>query len=107
MCIRDSNIALRDSIVAANHLVPLLNGNINHRKLDAALTLIEKERLPELALIQKLQAQPPKLVLNSSWWSEPIRKFVGLALSQEGFRARATGPLRSMLFGTTEVDLKI
>lgn len=101
------NIALRDSIVAANHLVPLLNGNINHRKLDAALTLIEKERLPELALIQKLQAQPPKLVLNSSWWSEPIRKFVGLALSQEGFRARATGPLRSMLFGTTEVDLKI
>ena len=101
------NIALRDSIVTANHLVPLLKGNISHPKLDVALTAIEKERLPELIPVQRFQALPPKVVLNSAWWAEPIRRFAGHALARESVRARAAVRLRPLLFGTAEVDLEI
>ena len=101
------NIALRDSIVTANHLVPLLLGNISHLKLDAALCAIEKERLPELIPVQQFQALPPKVVLNNAWWAEPIRRFAGHALARESVRAKAAVRLRSMLFGITEVNLEI
>ena len=101
------NIAFRDCIVTANHLVPLLKSNIRHHKLDAELDAIERERLPELISAQQFQAQPPRLVLNTTWWAEPIRRFVGLALAHESVRARAAVRLRPMIFGTTEVDLKI
>jgi 2-polyprenyl-6-methoxyphenol hydroxylase-like FAD-dependent oxidoreductase len=52
------NMALRDAIVAANHLVPILsNSAANHNQIDAVLPLIHREREPEIIRIQQLQAQ--------------------------------------------------
>ena len=49
------NIALRDVIVAANYLIPLLSANSEHEKIDLALAQIQAEREPEIIRAQKLQ----------------------------------------------------
>jgi 2-polyprenyl-6-methoxyphenol hydroxylase-like FAD-dependent oxidoreductase len=48
------NMALRDAIVAANHLVPLLQQS-NWDAIDAVLPRIQAEREPEIIQTQKLQ----------------------------------------------------
>ncbi|AFY49927.1 2-polyprenyl-6-methoxyphenol hydroxylase-like oxidoreductase [Nostoc sp. PCC 7524] len=51
------NLALRDVIVAANHLVPLLQAKAEHQEIDLALSLIQAEREPEIIRSQQLQLQ--------------------------------------------------
>ena len=51
------NMAFRDAIVAANHLVPVLNSEVSGDRIDAVLSSIQQEREPEIIRIQKLQAQ--------------------------------------------------
>jgi 2-polyprenyl-6-methoxyphenol hydroxylase-like FAD-dependent oxidoreductase len=51
------NMALRDVIVAANHLVPLLREAAEPTAIDAALPKIQAEREPEIVRVQQLQAQ--------------------------------------------------
>jgi len=102
------NIALRDAIVAANHLVPLLtHDTVDLTLLDQALCDIEAERLPEVEHIQNLQAMPPKLVLSRSWWGEPVRSLLASLLRLDGVRARAGKRVRVFLHGITEVELQV
>ncbi|MGL6342570.1 MAG: FAD-dependent monooxygenase [Waterburya sp.] len=52
------NMALRDAIVATNHLIPLLKQS--HpilKEIDAALSTIQAEREPEIIKIQQLQRE--------------------------------------------------
>jgi 2-polyprenyl-6-methoxyphenol hydroxylase-like FAD-dependent oxidoreductase len=49
------NMALRDVIVATNHLAPLLQQQSNLTAIDAVLPQIQAEREPEIIQIQKLQ----------------------------------------------------
>jgi 2-polyprenyl-6-methoxyphenol hydroxylase-like FAD-dependent oxidoreductase len=56
------NMALRDAVVATNHLVPLFQqlsslpaDKSQLTKIDAALSQIQAERVPEIVQIQKLQ----------------------------------------------------
>jgi 2-polyprenyl-6-methoxyphenol hydroxylase-like FAD-dependent oxidoreductase len=49
------NMALRDAIVATNHLVPLLQQPTNLAAIDVALAQIQAEREPEIIEIQRLQ----------------------------------------------------
>ena len=57
------NMALRDAIVTANHLVPLLTSSrpttdpAYHQAIDTALACIQAEREPEIVCAQRLQAQ--------------------------------------------------
>lgn len=51
------NMALRDAVVAANHLVPLLRRRELGAHLDAAARAIEAERRPEITAIQALQTK--------------------------------------------------
>jgi len=51
------NMALRDVIVAANHLVPLLHQGSEHAVIDLALPQIQAEREPEIIRAQQLQSQ--------------------------------------------------
>lgn len=51
------NMALRDVIVAANHLVPLLHEGSGHAVIDAALPQIQDEREPEIVRAQQLQSE--------------------------------------------------
>jgi 2-polyprenyl-6-methoxyphenol hydroxylase-like FAD-dependent oxidoreductase len=49
------NMALRDAIVAANHLAPVLRQSQDLAAIDAALVQIQSEREPEIIEIQRLQ----------------------------------------------------
>jgi 2-polyprenyl-6-methoxyphenol hydroxylase-like FAD-dependent oxidoreductase len=51
------NMALRDVLVAMNHLVPLLRQQAKPEAIDAALKQIQAEREPEIIKVQQLQAQ--------------------------------------------------
>lgn len=51
------NMALRDIIVTANYLVPLLREAAEHTAIDAVLPKIQAEREPEIIRVQRLQAQ--------------------------------------------------
>ena len=102
------NIALRDAIVAANHLVPVLSKNsVDTNGLDAATAAIEAERMPEVSLIQDLQAQPPKLILSRAWWGEPVRGLAGHLLRSPHVRQRAAGRIEPFLYGDTDVRLEV
>ena len=102
------NIALRDAIVAANHLVPVLSeSSPDPEQLDAALMAIESERMVEVRKIQSLQAQPPKLLLSRAWWGEPLRRVAGALLSSRRVRKRAGKRVSVFLHGVTEVRLSV
>lgn len=49
------NMALRDAVVAANYLVPLLQQSVNPAVIDAVLPQIQTEREHEIIPIQRLQ----------------------------------------------------
>lgn len=51
------NVALRDVIVAANHLVPLFHAGAGHEEIDAVLARIQAEREPEIIRAQQLQME--------------------------------------------------
>jgi 2-polyprenyl-6-methoxyphenol hydroxylase-like FAD-dependent oxidoreductase len=102
------NIALRDAIVAANHLVPVLSAQApSSNALTAALEAIEAERTPEIRQVQALQAQPPKLLLSHAWWGEPLRRIAGALLSKPAVQQRAAGRISIFLDGVTEVQLTV
>jgi 2-polyprenyl-6-methoxyphenol hydroxylase-like FAD-dependent oxidoreductase len=101
------NVALRDSIVAANHLIePLLAPQPDQRMIDAATIAFEAERLPELETLQKMQNQPPKLVLSRAFWGEPLRRIAGLLLSRPGVRVRMAQQVAPFAFGVSDVQLQ-
>lgn len=54
------NLALRDVIVAANHLVPLFHKKAQHEEIDMALRQIQAERQPEIIRAQQLQLKEAK-----------------------------------------------
>ena len=102
------NIALRDSIVAANYLVPVLhNESSTAADMMTALQAIEKDRMEEVNYIQILQAQPPKLVLSRAWWGEPLRRVAGFALGKRRVRLKAAQRMAAFPFGVTAVELKV
>jgi 2-polyprenyl-6-methoxyphenol hydroxylase-like FAD-dependent oxidoreductase len=73
------NMALRDVIVAANHLIPVLNKEVNLKAIDDMLPRIQQEREPEIIRIQKLQneeiAQGEKL-RNSALLRWGVKTFI-------------------------------
>jgi 2-polyprenyl-6-methoxyphenol hydroxylase-like FAD-dependent oxidoreductase len=102
------NVALRDAIVAANHLVPPLRAGAPGDALDAAAHRVEQERRPEIEEVQRLAALPPRVVLARAWWGEPLRGAIGLLLrSGFGRRLAASRVAGVFAFGVTEVRLRV
>ena len=96
------NIALRDALVAANHLGPCLVAGEGPAELDAAARRVVCERLPEVKTIQRIQGLPPKLLFQRSRASRflvgsvlPLLARTGLAgvLFRSSFRRFALGTL--------------
>ena len=100
------NIALRDAIVAANHLVPVLTeAELDTNALATALKAIETERMPEVRYIQNLQSKPPKLMLTRAWWGEPIRRILATVMSKSAVRRRSGKRIEPFLYGVTDVPI--
>ena len=101
------NIALRDAIVAANQLVPVLRQTRSRERIDAATQAIEHERTPELARIQRLQAIPPRLLMSHTWWGAAFRATVPRLLRFEAVRERTAPVISPILFGHGDVRLQV
>ena len=102
------NIALRDAIVAANHLVPVLAApSFDEAELTSATRRIEEERMVEVSHIQNMQAQPPKLLLSRAWWGEPLRHIAAAALSRGFVRNKAASRVAAFPLGVTDVRLNV
>jgi 2-polyprenyl-6-methoxyphenol hydroxylase-like FAD-dependent oxidoreductase len=101
------NVALRDAVVAANHLVPALRGTPDPAAIDAASARVEAERTPEITAVQRAQELPPRVILSTAWWAEPLRWLVArLATTPLGRRA-ALQTARLFAFGAAEVRLRV
>jgi 2-polyprenyl-6-methoxyphenol hydroxylase-like FAD-dependent oxidoreductase len=57
------NMALRDAVVAANHLCPVLSAGGTAAALDSAARQVEQERTPEIVAIQEHQRKQAQLLV--------------------------------------------
>jgi len=103
------NLSLRDAIVTANHLVPVLKKGARSSELDAACRAVQAERQPEIVRAQKLQrreAQGQGDARSGSWRF----KFAKRAARRLGrYRWAQNAWLRrqhDLRFGSTEVQLR-
>ena len=101
------NIALRDAVVTANHLIPVLKDVHSVERLDTAARAVEAERTPELAYIQNLQAVPPRVLMGHTWWGAALRAVIPRLLRFAFVRRRATPVARTILFGRGDVRLRV
>jgi 2-polyprenyl-6-methoxyphenol hydroxylase-like FAD-dependent oxidoreductase len=63
------NIALRDALVAANHLCPVLSAGSDAEAVDAAARRVKDERWPEIVAVQQMQADQAHLMFSPDRWS--------------------------------------
>src|SRR5205809_1586715 len=100
------NIALRDALVAANHLGPALAGGAAPAALDAAAARVVAEREPEVAEIQRLQQGPPRLLFGPAWRSALFLGALLPLLARLGIVQRVAGSVfRRFANGVTTVRL--
>lgn len=62
------NIALRDALVAANHLVPVLTAGGDPAAIDAATRRVQDERWPEIVAVQELQRHQARILFAPDRW---------------------------------------
>ncbi|MBI1242032.1 FAD-dependent monooxygenase [Umezakia ovalisporum] len=102
------NIALRDVIVAANHLIPILLANAEHQKIDTALSSIQAEREPEIIRAQQLQLQEAtqaELLRKNPlvpWLLVQFAPFLGRIAKLSWLKRQ-----REMRHGITQVTIKV
>jgi len=99
------NHAIRDAVVAANHLVPVLTGSAAEDAVDQAAAAVQREREPEVATIQRLQAQPPRVFLRDTWWAAAaleVAATLGLGVTRV---AGGEAVFRRFVFGIDEVKV--
>jgi 2-polyprenyl-6-methoxyphenol hydroxylase-like FAD-dependent oxidoreductase len=102
------NIALRDALVAANHLVPALLGNASAGDLDAAARAVQAERQPEVTRIQTQQEGPPRVLFGDAWWTGFMLGGLLPLLVRTGIARRMFGGLfRRFAIGVTDVRLTV
>ena len=100
------NLALRDAIVAANHLVPVLERGADPPAIDAAGARVEAERLPEVVEIQRLQQGPPRLLFERGPLTALLLETVIPILVRTGIATRVAGAIfRRFANGVTPVRL--
>ena len=102
------NLALRDSIVTANELIPVLEGDKkNTTNIDIAFERVQRERIEEVKRIQSFQQVPPKLIFLQN---SLAKLFVSNLpwLSRRGLVKRLFSRLgRAFAFGHSDVTLRV
>jgi len=101
------NIALRDAVVCANHLVPLMNGNPSNASLDKAFDAIEKERISEVSQVQEIQSRPPKFITLSGFSVQLIVPILRFAFRFNFMNYLREAAIEKMSRGFNKVKLKV
>jgi flavin-dependent dehydrogenase len=104
------NLALRDAVVAANHLVPVLRNTAEQSAVDAACRGVQAEREPEIVRAQKLQRREAagQGDARSGSWRFEVAKRAARLLGR--YRWAQNAWLRrqhDLRFGSTEVRLRV
>ena len=100
------NVALRDAMVAANHLGRALAMRSDAATLDFAARNVQAERWPEIVKIQDMQQFGPRIVLSNSLLSRVVLSAPTIAIARTllaGLVARQFDPF---LNGVTRVVME-
>ena len=101
------NIALRDALVAANHLVPVFEAGGAAEAVDAAARAFQAERFPEAKAIQKIQRVPPRILLRRAWWSNWVLALLPRLAGLASLTSRGGPIVERFAFGVQEVELRV
>jgi len=104
------NLALRDAIVAANHIVPVLKNGAQPGALDAACRAVQAEREPEIVRAQKLQnreAAGQGDARSGSWRFELSKRGARLLGRYRWAQNAWLKRQHDLRFGSTQVKLKV
>jgi 2-polyprenyl-6-methoxyphenol hydroxylase-like FAD-dependent oxidoreductase len=66
------NVALRDALVAANHLCPVLTRGNDATDIDSAAQRVAQERMPEIVVVQEHQRKQSQTFLRSDRFSSRL-----------------------------------
>jgi 2-polyprenyl-6-methoxyphenol hydroxylase-like FAD-dependent oxidoreductase len=66
------NIALRDALIAANHLVPVLTEGRDPSAIDEAARRVQDERWPEIVAVQTMQEHQARAFNRPDHWSSRL-----------------------------------
>jgi 2-polyprenyl-6-methoxyphenol hydroxylase-like FAD-dependent oxidoreductase len=103
------NTALRDTIVAANHLIPAITGERASSRLDDAGKAIQQEREPEIRRSQQLQYQDTRGI--GTWYAPflvSLAERIGPPMGQYKWAQNAwLNQQRDLRFGSVDVSLQI
>ena len=101
------NIALRDAIVCANHLVPLLKTDADKTDLDFAFEKIEKERLNEVRQVQEIQSRPPKFIFVNVYFVDLILPIIKIIFKFKVIKRFADKEFDKISKGFDKVKLEV
>jgi 2-polyprenyl-6-methoxyphenol hydroxylase-like FAD-dependent oxidoreductase len=104
------NLALRDAIVAANYLIPVLKDNAGVSALDAACRTVQAAREPEIVRAQKLQIREAQGQgdARTGSWRFGLAKHGARLLGRYRWAQRAwLRRQHDLRFGSTEVSLRV
>ncbi len=100
------NVALRDALVAANHLCPVLTRGNDAALIDAATQQVAAERMPEIVAIQEHQRKQTRTFLRSDRLSSRLAMWLLPMLAKSGLVRLLIGKrLRAMQHGVVPVRL--
>ena len=100
------NLALRDAVVAANHLGPALAAHASTDALDVAAASVMAERLGEITEIQRIQQVPPRLIFAGGWRTAVVLNAVALLVKTGLIRIVAAPLARRLGQGVATVRLE-
>ena len=104
------NLALRDAIVAVNHLVPAIRSVRGTAAIDAAARAVQVEREPEITRAQALQRREARgqVDARSGSWRFALAKRAAPVLGRYRWAQRAwLRRQHGLRFGVTEVRLRV
>jgi 2-polyprenyl-6-methoxyphenol hydroxylase-like FAD-dependent oxidoreductase len=105
------NLALRDAVVAANHLVPVLSKGAAPGALDTACRAVQAKREPEIVRAQKLQireaAGQGDARSGGSWRFEFAKRAARLLGRYRWAQNAWLGRQHDLRFGSTKVRLRV
>jgi 2-polyprenyl-6-methoxyphenol hydroxylase-like FAD-dependent oxidoreductase len=101
------NHALRDALVAANHLCPALLAGGSPASLDAAAQQVAAARLPEIIAIQEHQDRQARLFLQPTWMGRLAMRLLPLLAQTRLIHWLMGARLRAFQHGICPVQLTV
>ena len=101
------NVALRDALVAANHLCPVLMSGESRAAIDEAAQRVADERMPEIVALQEHQSRQAKLFLEPRLASRLAIRLLPFLARTRLLHPLLGNRLRAFQYGIVPVHLTV